>query len=108
MHGNAGFGGPTPASHGGVEVKRLFAPVAIAAGILALSPGSAFGKTLRVDNNPADDCQGTFPSIQMAVTAASPGDTVKVCPGTYNEQVRITEKDKLKLESQKPQQAVIK
>ena len=47
-------------------------------------------------------------TIQAAVTAAAPGDKVQVCPGTYSEQVRITDKDKLKLESQKKEQAIIK
>jgi len=30
------------------------------------------------------------PTIQAAVNASSPGDTVLVCPGTYPEQVTIT------------------
>lgn len=31
-----------------------------------------------------------YSTIQSAVTASSPGDTVYVCPGTYAEQVRVT------------------
>lgn len=69
------------------------------------------GNTYVVDNTPLDgDCpQATFTTIQAAVTASGPGDTVKVCPGTYPEQVRITGHghDKLKLESLKPLQATI-
>ena len=64
-----------------------------------------------VDNTPLDgDCpEATFTTIQAAVNASGPGDTVKVCPGTYAEQVRINghNHDKLKLESLKPLQAVI-
>ena len=68
--------------------------------------------TFFVDDSPADnDCPATpYTSIQAAVNASGPGDTVKVCPGTYTEQVRITGHghDGLKLQSVKPLQAVIK
>jgi hypothetical protein len=40
----------------------------------------------------AGDCNAATPAsttIQGAVTAANPGDTIKVCPGTYAEQVVI-------------------
>jgi hypothetical protein len=44
--------------------------------------------TLVVDDNSA--CPGaTFTTIQSAVNAASAGDTVKVCAGTYNENVTV-------------------
>jgi hypothetical protein len=47
------------------------------------------GRTLIVDDNL--QCPGSsFNTIQAAVNAASNGDTIKVCPGTYNEQVRIS------------------
>jgi hypothetical protein len=69
------------------------------------------GTTYFVDNTPADgDCPAAaYPTIQAAVNASGPGDTVKVCPGTYPEQVRIIghNHDKLKLESLKPLQATI-
>jgi parallel beta-helix repeat protein len=71
------------------------------------------GHTYFVDNHSAsnDDCKfTTYTSIQDAVNASGPGDTVKVCPGTYREQVAIMghSHDGLKLESVKPLQAVIK
>ena len=64
-----------------------------------------------VDNTPLDgDCpQAQYVSIQAAINASGPNDTVIVCPGTYPEQVRIDGHvhDGLKLESLKPLQATI-
>ncbi|PYJ08730.1 MAG: hypothetical protein DMF06_12015 [Verrucomicrobia bacterium] len=57
--------------------------------IMAIGSLAARAATLIVDDNL--QCPGaTYPTIQGAVTAASPGDTIKVCPGTYVEQVMIT------------------
>jgi parallel beta-helix repeat protein len=76
------------------------------------SSSSSSSNTFIVDNTPLNgDCpNANYTTIQAAVTASGPGDTVKVCPGTYPEQVRITGHghDKLKLESLKPLQAIIK
>src|SRR5437762_4171958 len=36
-----------------------------------------------------DASDPAYPTISMAVAAASPGATIKVCPGTYNESVTI-------------------
>src|SRR5690348_468992 len=70
------------------------------------------GTTFFVNNNPSDtECPATpYTTIQGAVDASGPGDTVKVCPGTYTEQVRINghNHDGLKLESLQPLQAIIK
>jgi len=46
-----------------------------------------------VDNTPAAVCKkgvATYGTIQQAVDAAAPNDSVVVCPGTYAEQVTIT------------------
>ena len=68
-------------------------------------------KDFYVDNTPMNgDCPATpYTTIQSAVNASGPGATIKVCPGTYPEQVRITghNHDKLKLESLKPLKATI-
>jgi parallel beta-helix repeat protein len=86
-------------------VKRLLlsacALILIALGLAA----NAFAKELRV----GACANGGYATIQAAVNAASAGDKVKVCPGTYTEQVTVgAGKDGLSLESEKPLQAVIK
>jgi parallel beta-helix repeat protein len=41
--------------------------------------------------SPSRPCPGgTYPTITLAVTAASAGDTIKVCAGTYPEKVVVT------------------
>ncbi len=64
---------------------RLFLPLA-AASVLAIS-GIASAATLCVNPGGTAGCKS---SIGAAVTAADPGDTVQVWPGTYNEGVIIT------------------
>jgi nitrous oxidase accessory protein NosD len=68
--------------------RLWFAAVLAASGAalaLAAVPASASSPTLRVGT-----CSGaTYSTIQAAVDASGPGATIKVCPGTYNEQVRI-------------------
>jgi hypothetical protein len=44
-------------------------------------PGALF-----VDDDLIDCPHASFTSIQAAVDASSPNDTIKVCPGTYREQ----------------------
>src|SRR5919197_6210930 len=90
----------------------------IADAVVGADDGTAYpvdppssGTTFWVDNTPLDgDCpQATFVSIQAAVNASGPNDTVKVCPGTYTERVQILghTHDGLKLESLTPLAATI-
>jgi pectin methylesterase-like acyl-CoA thioesterase len=53
------------------------------------APATAGGPSIIVDDNLR--CAGAhFSTIQSAVDAAPPGTTIRVCPGTYSENVRIT------------------
>src|ERR671936_1511030 len=47
------------------------------------------GTTLIVDDDHMQCPNATFTSINAAVTAAAPGDTIKVCPGIYSENVIV-------------------
>jgi hypothetical protein len=68
--------------------------------ILVVAAASVHGTTLVVNNNPANTSSpcntAAYPSITAAVSAASPGNTIEVCPGTYPEHVYIN-KPNLKL-----------
>ncbi len=69
---------------------------------------TASGDVLIVDNDGLDCPNAQFLTIQSAVTAASSGDKIKVCPGTYIEQVTIPAgKNDLTLFSEGARQAVI-
>jgi len=65
------------------------------AALLALTAAPAVAAILVVDDDglaSATDCNAAtlaFPTITLAVAAASPSDTIKVCPGLYAEQVSI-------------------
>lgn len=80
-----------------VRLVSIGATLALAAGLLA-APASAAGTTIWVDKDGSagpNGCSGVAPasvSIQGALAAAEPGDTVRVCAGTYKEQVSVTTK----------------
>jgi len=85
----------------------LFA-VAAAVGLYGVPAGAAgshrshdaHGHVLVVDkaaHHHHRTCYGkyhrVFPAIQLAVNAADSGDTIKVCPGTYTETVKVETPD---------------
>ncbi|MBI5379927.1 MAG: right-handed parallel beta-helix repeat-containing protein, partial [Nitrospirae bacterium] len=79
------------------QVISLFglAGSALALGLFTVLPVSA-DPMLVVDDDGAQ-CPGAgYVSIQAAVNAAAPNATIRVCPGTYDEQVIITKRLKLK------------
>jgi parallel beta-helix repeat protein len=74
-----------------------------------VSPTAASGDVLIVDDDALDCPNAQFMTIQSAVTAATAGDKIKVCRGTYIEQVTIPAgKDNLTLFSEGARQAIIK
>jgi hypothetical protein len=74
-----------------------------------LTPTSVNDGMLIVDDDGLDCPNRDYPTIQMAVNAAAPGDKIKVCRGTYLEQVTIPAgKDGLTLFAEAAFQAVIK
>jgi hypothetical protein len=89
-------------------MKAAFA-AATAVALLALGATPAVAAQQTVDDDGADCPSADFTSIQAAVTAAAPGDTIRVCAGVYSEQVEIPAgKDDLKLFSTPKRAAVIK
>jgi hypothetical protein len=77
--------------------------IALTAAVLALAmlaPATANAATILVVDDDgfasAASCGGAavaYTTIQSAVDAAAPGDTIKVCPGTYAESVTVTTAD---------------
>jgi nitrous oxidase accessory protein NosD len=65
--------------------------LALASGVIACA-ASANAAQIFVDDDHGQCPNAQYTSIQTAVTAASPGDTVNVCSGTYPEQVVINKK----------------
>jgi parallel beta-helix repeat protein len=68
---------------------RFLIPALLSA--LSLPVGRASSNKQLVVGNAGQDCVGaTYQSIQSAVDAASPGDSIRVCKGVYHEQLSIT------------------
>src|SRR5947209_8241737 len=73
------------------SIKRTRAAVLLAGAMLAVGASPALAKELTVAKPGDTSCgaNSSFPTIQSAVDAASSGDHIKVCPGTYQEHVVI-------------------
>ena len=76
----------------------------LCAASLALACGSAQAAVTRVvDDNRAQCPTATFTSIQAAVNASGPGDTVRICAGAYRGHVNVPSgKDGLQLTAAVP------
>lgn len=70
------------------KLTVLFVVAALLTGLALYTPWRASAATLTVDDDGAQ-CPGAHTTIQAAVNAAAAGDTIQVCPGTYNENVII-------------------
>lgn len=74
-----------------MKIRPLASAVVLCTAIVAtVVPGGVAGAApslLIVGNSKA--CTGTYATISDAVTAAVPGDTIKVCAGVYNETVNV-------------------
>jgi hypothetical protein len=64
------------------------------AAVLLIVCTSAYGKTLVVNNNIANNvtpCStATYSTVNAAYNAANPGDTIHICPGIYRESLLVT------------------
>src|ERR671923_1089264 len=72
-------------------IGMVVAPAA--AGKKPPPPAKGGKHVLVVDDDKAQCKRADFTTIQAAVTAASTGTTILVCPGTYRESVTITKND---------------
>jgi len=68
-----------------VTARRVCAALIPALGAFAIAAPGAGASTLTVDDDFRDCPAATFNTIQNAIFAAEPGDTIAVCPGEYVE-----------------------
>jgi parallel beta-helix repeat protein len=87
-----------------LAIGLLLAPAA--AGKKPPPPAKKGKHVLLVDDDKAQCKKADFTTIQAAVTAAAPGATILVCPGTYHESVTITKND-LRLRAKGAPRAVV-
>src|SRR5690349_19923176 len=64
------------------RVRNACLPAMVCA-LLAAPAASA--STLSVDDDRKDCTSATYTSVQDAIDAAAPGDTIAICPGVYRE-----------------------
>src|SRR5580704_11045135 len=86
---------------------RLTHTLAASAALFAAAP--AMAREIAVGTGEGRCAGAEYATIQDAVNAANPHDAIRVCPGTYVEQVSVPAgKDGLSLRSTEPLAAVIK
>jgi len=73
-----------------MNLKKFALGFALVLCAFTLMSSAAHAATLTVGNATSLPCTGTYSLISAAVAIASPGDTIQVCPGIYNEQVSIS------------------
>jgi parallel beta-helix repeat protein len=74
-------------------MTKTFVGLVIVLAALVAAPAAvpaSQAKQIVVDKDKVQCPKADFTSIQAAVNAAAPGDTIKVCPDLYNENVSIT------------------
>ena len=71
-------------------MRKVFVLALVALGALAIGVSNALAKDFVVDKDKVQCPKAAYTSIQAAVTAASPGDRITVCPDTYLESVNVT------------------
>lgn len=81
---------PNPIRHESTTAKRRVLQLILLAGLFSLGAQVSVAATLTVGPS------STYPTIQSAVTAAMPGDTILLEPGIYNENLTIDKRVILK------------
>lgn len=74
----------------GIFTRGTAHPANAGKGFLIDNVSSLSSSTLLVDDNATECPTAAYSTIQSAVNAANPNDTIQVCGGTYNEDVSIT------------------
>ncbi len=67
-----------------IRRSSFAAAAAVLVGLFAV-PSAGAASTISVDDDGAQCPTAAYDSVQDAINAAAPGDTVSICPGTYTE-----------------------